>query len=165
VTTKREFPFYSFHNTTYYVGGLTVNNRIFVPSRIRVTSVAYIIGVLALAVYGFIAYSVVPIVNVIVIAVALYAASSIIVGGELDKLLTVFTISVLFTIVSDLCFVFLQPFIAFCISLFVLLVAVKYSLIKDHDSGWFGAICTELMGLVFLLPIEMVLAMTQIFPF
>lgn len=142
-----------------------VNNRIFVPSRIKVTSVAYILGVLALAVYVFIAYSVVPIVNVIVMTVALYAASSIIVGGELDKLLAVFTISVLFTVVSDLCFVFLPSFSAFCISFFVLLVAIKYSLIKDHDSGWFGAFCAELMGLVFLLPIEIILAMTQIFLF
>jgi len=142
-----------------------VNNRIFVPSRIRVTSVAYILGVLALAIYGFIAYSVVPIVNVIALTIALYAASSIVVGGELKKLLTVLTISVLFTIVSDLCFAFLQPFIALGISLFVLLAAIKYSLIKDHDSGWFGALCAVLLGLVFLLPIEIILAMTQIFPF
>ncbi len=142
-----------------------MNNRIFVPSRIRVTSVAYIFGVLTLAIYGFIAYSVVPIVNVIVMTVALYAASSIVVGGESKKLLTVFTISVLFTIVSDLCFASLQPFIALCISLFIMLVGIRYSLIKDHDSGWFGALCAVLLGLVFLLPITIVLAIAQFFLF
>ena len=165
MTTKRESLFYVSHNITYYVRGLTVNNRISVPLKIRAKSVAYVLGALALAVYGFIAYSLVPIVNVIAMTITLYAASSIVVGGELKNLLTVFTISVLSAIISDLCFAFLQPFIALCISLFVLLVAIKYSLIKDHDSGWFGAVCTELMGLIFLLPIEIILAMTQMFPF
>ena len=165
VTTERESPFYSSHNTCmhYYVGGLAVNNRIFGSSRIRVTSVAYILGVLTLAIYGFIAYSVIPIANVIAVTIALYAAGSIVVGGESKKLPTVFTISVLFTIVSDLCFAFLQPFIAFCISLFVLLVATKYFLIKDHDSGWFGALCAVLLGLVFLLPIMIALTIAQFF--
>jgi len=142
-----------------------VNNRIFVPSRIRVTSVAYILGVLTLAIYGFITYSVVPIVNVIAMTIALYAASSIVVGGGFKNLLTVLTISVLFTIVSDLCFAFLQPFIALCISLFIMLAAIKYSLIKDDDSGWFGAICAELIGLVFLLPIMIALTIAQFFLF
>lgn len=142
-----------------------MNNRIFVPSRIRVTSVAYILGVLTLAIYGFITYSVVPIVNVIAMTIALYAASSIVVGGGFKNLLTVLTISVLFTIVSDLCFAFLQPFIALCISLFIMLAAIKYSLIKDDDSGWFGAICAELIGLVFLLPIMIALTIAQFFLF
>jgi hypothetical protein len=142
-----------------------VNNSISVSSRVGVTSVAYILGILALAVYGFIAYSVIPVVNVIAITVALHAAGSIVVGGESKKLLTVFTISVLFTIVSDLCFVFLQPFIAFCISLFFLLAAIKYSWIKDHDSGWFGVLCVVLLALLFLLPIMIVLTMAQFFLF
>lgn len=142
-----------------------MNNRISVPLRIKVTSVVYVIGVLALAVYGFIAYSIIPIVNVAAMTIALYAASFIIVGVELKQLPTAFTISVLSTIIADLCFAFLQSFIALCIFFFVLLVAVRYSLIKDHDSGWLGALFVELMGLIFLLPIAIILVMPQLVPF
>ena len=142
-----------------------MNSKISVPSKIKATSVAYVLGALALAIYGFTAYSVIPIVNVIAITIALYAASSIVVGGGLDKLLTVFTISVLSTIIPDLFFAFLQPFIVVCISLFILLVGIRYSLIKDHDSGWFGALCAAVLGLIFLLPIAITLVIAQLFLF
>lgn len=142
-----------------------MHNMTSFTSRIEVTAVTCVLSVLALAVYGFIAYSLVPVVNVLAITVTLYAASSLVVGGGPKKLLDVFTISVLFTVVSDLCFVFLQSFVAFCISIFVLLVTVRYSLVGEHDSGWFGAICVAVIGLIFLLPIEMILAMTQYLPF
>jgi hypothetical protein len=142
-----------------------VNKEISAPPRIRVTSVAYILGVLTLAIYGFITYSFVPVVNVIAMTIALYAGCSIVVGGGFKNLLTVLTVSVLFTIVSDLCFAFVQPLIAIGISLFIMLAALKYSLIKDHDSGWFGAICAGLMGLVFLIPIMIVLSIVQFFIF
>ena len=101
VTTKCESLFYVSCITTYYVGGLTVNNRISVPLKIKATSAVYALGALALAIYGFIAYSLVPIVNVIAMTITLYAASSIVVGGELKNLPTVFTISVLSTIISE----------------------------------------------------------------
>ena len=126
---------------------------------------AYVFGALTLAIYDFIAHNLIFIVNVAAMTIALYVASSIVVGGDLKKLLNVFIISFLFVIVSDLCFSFFQPFIALCISLFVLLVAIRYSLIKNHDSGWFGAFCAELVGLIFLLMIEIVLAIAQLFLF
>lgn len=127
--------------------------------------IAYVFGGLALAVCGFVAYNPIFIVNVIAMTIALYAASSIVVGGELKKLWSVLIISSLAVVISDLCFTFFQPFIALCISLFVLLVIIRYSLIKDHDSGWFGALCAEVMGLIFLSMIEIILAMAQLFLF
>ena len=127
--------------------------------------IAYVFGGLALAVCGFVAYNPIFIVNVIAMTIALYAASSIVVGGELKKLWSVLIISSLAVVISDLCFTFFQPFIALCISLFVLLVIIRYSLIKDHDSGWFGALCAEVMGLIFLSMIEIILAIAQLFLF
>jgi len=135
-----------------------MNGKVSLSSRSKVAPVACVLGAFALVIYGFIAGSFVSIVNVIAMTIALYVASSIVVGGELKKALTIFTISVLFVIISDLCFSLLQPFIALCISLFVLLAAIRYSLIRDHESGWFGAICAELVGLVFLLPIQIIFA-------
>ncbi len=133
-------------------------------NRINLRLIPYVFGALALAICGFITYNLVFVVNVVVMTIALYVASSIVVGGELKRLLNVFIISFLAVIVSDLCFAFLQPFIALCIFLFVLLVTIRYSLIKDHDSGWFGALSAELMGLIFLLVIEIILGIAQLFP-
>ena len=127
--------------------------------------ITYVFGGLALAICGFVPYNPVFITNVIVMTIALYAASSIIIGRELKKLWSVLVISSLAVIISDLCFTFLQVFIALCISLFVLLVIIRYSLIEDHGSGWFGALCAEVIGLVFLSIIEIVLAMAQLFLF
>lgn len=133
--------------------------------KITFKAVTYVFGGLALAIYGFVPYNPVFITNVIVMTIALYASSSIIIGRELKKLWSVLVISSLAVIISDLCFTFLQVFIALCISLFVLLVIIRYSLIEDHDSGWFGALCAEIIGLVFLSIIEIVLAMAQLFLF
>lgn len=55
--------------------------------------IAYVFGALALAIFGFIAYNVIFIVNAVVMAIALYVASFIVVGVELKKLLNVSIIS------------------------------------------------------------------------
>ena len=141
-----------------------MNAKISLSSKVRATSVVYILGILTLAIYGLVAYSVVPIVNVIAMTIAMYAASSLVVGGGLKNLLTVLTISVLSTIISDICFATLQPFVAFCISFFVLLAAIKYSLIRDHDSGWFGALGAQFIGMILLMIIELALGMVYLFP-
>jgi len=134
-------------------------------NRINLRLIPYVFGALALAICGFIAYNLVFMVNVVVMTIALYVACSIVVGRELKNLLNVFIISFLAVIISDLCFAFLQPFIALGIFLFVLLVTIRYSLFKDHDSGWFGALSAELMGLIFLLVIMMILGIAQLFLF
>jgi len=151
-----------------------VNSKISVPLRVKVTTVAYVISVLALVIYGIIAalvvtgyidYSVIPIVNVAGMTVALYTASFIVVGARLKQLPIAFAISVLSVVIADLCLDSLHPFIALCIFFFVVLVAIRYFLINGHDSGWLGAFFVELMSLVFLLPIALILVMPQLFPF
>ena len=127
------------------------------------TAIAYVLGALAVAIWVSISYNVVFVVNFIAMSIALYVASSIVVEGGLRKLLTVLAISFIAVIISDLCFYFLQPFIALCIFVFVLLVIIKYFLIKHHDSGWFGAICAELIGLIFFSVIEVTLALIPSF--
>ena len=127
-------------------------------AEINLKVIAYSFGALVLALCGVIAYDFSFIVNVISITISLYVAASIVVEGGLKKFSNVFITALLFIIVSSLCFSFLQGSIALGVSLFVLLVLVKYSLIKDHDSGWFGAYCIELLGLVFLFIIELIVA-------
>jgi hypothetical protein len=133
--------------------------------RVIFKAITYVFGGLALAICGFVPYNPIFITNVIVMTIALYAASSIIIGRELKKLWSILVISSLVVIISDLCFTFLQQFIALCVSLFVLLVIIRYSLIEDHDSGWFGAVCATIICLIFLAIIEIILAIARLFLF
>jgi len=128
-------------------------------------AIAYTIGTLILAIGSFVVYNSIFIVNVTAMTIALYMATSLVIGVELKRLLNVFMISLLAVIVSSFCFSLFQPFIALFIFVVVSLVAVKYSLIKDHDSGWFGAICAELMAIIFLLIIEIILVVAQLLLF
>jgi hypothetical protein len=132
-------------------------------NRIILKVIAYVSSALALVVCSFIFFDRTFIINVFAMAVALYAGISIVVGIELKNLWKVFVISFPAIIISDLCFNSLQQFIAFLISFFVLLVIIRYALIKDHDSGWFGAICVQIIGQIFLLVIELVLAIAHMF--
>jgi hypothetical protein len=134
-------------------------------NRTILKAITYVFGGLSLAIYGFVPYNPVFITNVIVLTIALYAGSSIVIGVELKKLWSVLAISSLAVIISDLCFTFLQQSIAIIISLFVLLIIIRYSLIEDHDSGWFGALCAVVIGSVFLVIIEIILVVAQLFLF
>jgi hypothetical protein len=129
--------------------------------------IAYVSSALVLVVFGFIVFDSTFMTNVFAMTVALYAGVSIVVGRELKKLWDVFIISFPVIIISDLLFSFLpkQEFIAFSISFLTLLVIIRYSLVKDHDSGWFGALCVELIGQIFLLVIMLILGMADLFLF
>jgi len=132
-------------------------------NKISPTAIA-LFSALALTASGFTLYNLNFVVNSIAVTVALYAAVSIVIGMGVDRrrLLNVFVIAALFIIITELSLTFLQELVALFISLSVLLVIIKYSLIKDHDSGWFGAICAEMLGLIFLLVIELTLAVAQL---
>ena len=132
-------------------------------NKIGPTAIA-LFSALALTASGFTLYNLNFVVNSIAVTVALYAAVSIVIGMGVDRrrLLNVFVIAALFIIITELSLTFLQELVALFISLSVLLVIIKYSLIKDHDSGWFGAICAEMLGLIFLLVIELTLAVAQL---
>jgi hypothetical protein len=129
--------------------------------------IAYVSSALVLVVFGFIVFDTTFMTNVFAMTVALYAGVSIVVGRELKKLWEVFIISFPVIIISDLLFSFFpkQEFIAFSISFLTLLVIIRYSLVKDHDSGWFGALCVELIGQIFLLVIMLILGMADLFLF
>ncbi|UCG45033.1 MAG: hypothetical protein JSV58_06575 [Candidatus Bathyarchaeota archaeon] len=135
------------------------------PFRRSKTSAAYVLGIISLAIYGLVSSSVIPIVNVVAMTIALYAASSIVVGGGMKSFLAILTISILTSIISDICFATLEPFIAFCFTFFILLIAIKYSVIRDHDSGWFGALGAQFIGMILLMIIEIILGMVYLFPF
>jgi len=146
-----------------------VNKRV---DRINLTAIGYVLGASVLAilgvstyVLGLIAYSETFVVNILAMTVGLYLGSSIVVGGGLKRLLTIFLISFFAIVISDVCFSFIQSFIAFSISFGLLFVMIRYFLVKDHDSGWFGAVCVELMAGIFLLVIYLILVIARLFLF
>lgn len=122
-------------------------------------------GALVLTIVGFVLYNVNFVVNTIALTIALYVAMSVVVGIGVEprKLLNVLVISAFFILVSESFFSFLHQFAAFCISLFVLLVMTRYSLIGEHDSGWFGAVCGVVMSMIFLSVVEIILVLGRLF--
>ncbi len=133
------------------------------PERVRM--IASSLSAAGLVIGGFTLYGLDFIVNTSAMTVALYVTVSVVVGiaEKSKKLLSIAFISALFLLLSELAFSFLHQFVALCISLFVLLVLTKQVLIKDHDSGWFGALCSVGLSLVFLLAIEMILVIGRLF--
>jgi len=132
-------------------------------NRINLKAIAYILGAVTVVAWIFISQNLIFVVNLMAMTIALYVAGAIVVGGGLERLLRVLLIAFLAVVVSDLVFYFLPSFIALCFSLFVLLIAMKRFLIGDHDSGWFGAICIVLLSVIFLLMIELLIVMAQLF--
>lgn len=122
-------------------------------------------GGFALVVSGFILFGINFLVNTFTVVLALYVATMIVLGFRFKsrELLSVFTISAFFVLISELVFSFSQQFIALCLSLFVLIAIMRYSLLKDHDSGWFGAFAVVILSLVLLLAIEITFSMIHIF--
>jgi hypothetical protein len=129
---------------------------------INTKAIAYGFVALALAIFGFTVYNIFFILSVIAMTLALYGANSIVAEGELKQLWNVLIVSLFALIFSNLFFSFFQQFIAFAISSFSFLVLIKYFLIKNHDSSWFGALCIELLSFLFLFIIELVLTVMQL---
>ena len=131
----------------------------------RVRVIASSLSAVGLVIGGFTLYGLDFIVNTSAMAVALYVTISVVVGiaEKSKKLLSVVLVSALFLLLSELAFSFLHQFVALCTSLFILLVLTKQALIKDHDSGWFGALFGVCVSLVFLMAIEIILVIGRLF--
>ncbi len=132
----------------------------------EVRSTAIILGGgFALVVGGFILFGINFLVNTFAVVLALCAATMIVLGFGFKsrELLSAFTISTFFVLTSELTFSFSQPLVALCLSLFTLIAITRYSLLKDHDSGWFGAFAVAILSLVFLLAIEIAFGMVHMF--
>lgn len=117
---------------------------------------------MTLAAFGFHFYDVLFVINAIVMTIALYEATSIVVEGGVRQLLLVSAISLFAVVVFNLFFSLFQQFTAFCISSLLVLVLIKYFLVGSHDSGWFGAFCIEFLSFLFLFVIELILVALQL---
>lgn len=131
----------------------------------RVRVIASSLTTVGLVISGFILFGLDFIVNTSAMTVALYVTVSIVVGiaEKSKRLLSIVFVSALFLLLSELAFSFFHQFVALCTSLFVLLVLTKHVLIKDHDSGWGGALFGVGLSLIFLLVIEIILVLGRLF--
>lgn len=141
----------------------TQQMKISLSERVRV--IAGSLAAAGLIISGFILFGLDFVINTSAMTVALYAAVSIVVEtAEKSKmLLSVVVVSALFLLLSELALSFMQQFASLCVSLFALLVLTRYALIKDNDSGWFGALCGVVLSLLFLLAVELILIIGRLF--
>jgi hypothetical protein len=130
----------------------------------RMLVIAGSLTAVGLVISGFILFGINFVINTSAMAFALYASLSIVVETEekSKKLLSIVVVSALYFLLSELAFSFLQQFVALCVSLGALLVLTKFALIKDHDSGWFGALCGVVLSLFFLLMVELILVIGRL---
>lgn len=136
--------------------------KVSLPEPVR--AIAGSLAVVGLLISGFILFGLDFVINTSALTVALYATVSMVVeiAEKPKKLLSIMAVSAFFLLLSELAFSLLQQFVALCASLGVLLALTKYALIKDHDSGWFGAVCVVVLSLVFLLVIELILVIGRL---
>ena len=141
----------------------TQQMKISLSERVRV--IAGSLAAVGLVISGFILFGLDFVINTSAMTIALYASVSILVEPpeKSKKLLSVVIVSALFLLLSELAFSFLEQFASLCISLSVLLVLTKCALMKDHDSGWFGALCGVVLSLFFLLTVELILVIGRLF--
>jgi len=127
--------------------------------------IAYGLGALAAAICGFILLKVSFILDTVVMTIALYGASSFLVGRGLKYLLNALVVSLFFVVISNLSFFSFHYFIAICITFLSLLVLIKGQMTKNLESGWFGALCVEVVGLVFAFMIMVIFTVILFFSF
>jgi hypothetical protein len=95
-------------------------------------------------------------VNLFVLAVVIYLAGLVVVGGKRARFSDAFIISLLGTVLSTLFFLFIPySLIALLLSIFVWLLLIK----RLYETGWLGAIAVGILAIVMFLVVTIILAL------
>jgi len=95
-------------------------------------------------------------VNLFVLAVVLYLAGLVVVGGKRALLSDAFLISFLGTVLSTVFFMFIPySLIALALSIFVWLLLIK----RLYETGWFGATAVGILAIIIFLVVTILLAL------
>jgi len=96
------------------------------------------------------------VVNLLVLAVVLYLAGLIVVGGRRARFSDAFIISLLGTVLSTVFFLFIPYYsIALVLSIIVWLLLIK----RFYETGWLGAIAVGILAMIIFLVIAVLLAL------
>lgn len=95
-------------------------------------------------------------VNLFVLAVVLYLAGLVVVGGKRALFTDAFLISLLGTVLSTLFFLFIPySLIALFLSIFVWLLLIK----RLYETGWLSAIAVGILAIIIFLVVVILLAL------
>ena len=93
------------------------------------------------------------IVGLIVLTIIFYVAGRVVVGGKKALFSDAFVISLLGTIVMNVCLYFFHPLVGAIISLIVWLLLIKHY----YETGWVGAIAVAIMAVIVSMVITILL--------
>lgn len=127
----------------------------------------YICG-LVLAIGGFVAFGFSFFFSLFSATIALYIASTLLLGRErLRRILIgeVFILSLIATIVENFCSLVMPELFEFLLALVVWLFLIKHFLIKSDETGWMGALMIAGLGTIVFAIISLVLSLALLFVF
>ena len=93
-------------------------------------------------------------INLVVMTIVFYLAGIIVVGKRRAVLTDAFVISLLGTIVSSICSLFLPPMIGLILSLLVWLLLIR----RYYETRWIGALAVAVLAVIIYVVVWIILA-------
>lgn len=100
------------------------------------------------------------IINLIVMTVVFYVAGVIVVGKRRALFSDALVISLLGTVVGNICLLFFPPVIGLILSLFVWLLLIK----RYYETGWLGALAVAVLAVIIYVVVLIILAFLLAIP-
>jgi len=93
--------------------------------------------------------------NLIILTVVFYVAGLIVVGGRRALFSDAFIISLLGTIVGNICLLFFPPVIGLILSLVVWLLLIRHY----YETGWLGALAVAILAVIIFVVVLFILGL------
>jgi len=95
------------------------------------------------------------IMNLIILTIVFYVAGVIVVGKRRALFSDAFVISLLGTIVGNICLLFFQPIIGLFLALLVWLLLIRHY----YETGWLGALAVAILAVIVFVVILFILGL------
>ncbi len=101
------------------------------------------------------------IVNFVIMTIVFYMAGAIVVGRRRALLSDAFVISLLGTIVGNICMLFFPTLVGLVLSLIVWLLLIRHY----YETGWLGAIAVAVLAVIVYMVVLFIMAILLAIPF
>ena len=101
------------------------------------------------------------IINLIVMTIVFYVAGVIVVGKRRALFSDAFVISLLGTVVGNICVLFFPPVIGLILSFLIWLLLIR----RYYETGWLGALAVAVLAVIISVVIFVILAFLLAIPF
>ncbi len=100
------------------------------------------------------------IINLIVMTIVFYVAGVIVVGKRRALFSDAFVISLLGTVVGNICLLFFPPLIGLILSLLIWLLLIRHY----YETGWLGALAVAILAVIVYVVVLVILAILFAIP-